>query len=429
MTNNQKNEKAGRLLEALGDVPDEMLEKASPESKMKKRPVWAYAAAAAAVVAVGGITTAVLMTREPQSMISGSDASADSSVASVTEDDSTPELPKIDAGINNFGAAGFEGVMYPGECEYNSANLWNESSDVQSLPVYRSLVRYDKEGKANIPFDSIRSDLTEQLKTVAAALGAELSDIDISDNGMTDEEIQKYIDTSTTFEASDLNTDPTLVEADTDKFHIFTDIAYQTSVWFNSGYVPEGEYCASTYDEALRTAEQLKSDYSELLSAVGITDPAVVVENGDYTFDGEQQCFIISFYDAGNSVEDSINNSAMKYVNFYGFEEHRLNGINIIRNDLRSEFVGDYPLLTDDEAAEQLKAGNYYTNVPLGNDYKPQGYAEVVLEYYVSGQEEYFVPYYRFFVDITDEISEIINTEMRTYGVFYVPAVRPEYLE
>ena len=95
MTNNQKNEKAGRLLEALGDVPDEMLEKASPENKMKKRPVWAYAAAAAAVVAVGGITTAVLMTREPQSMISGSDASADSSVVSVTEDDSTPELPKI----------------------------------------------------------------------------------------------------------------------------------------------------------------------------------------------------------------------------------------------------------------------------------------------------------------------------------------------
>ena len=119
MTNNQKNEKAGRLLEALGDVPDEMLEKASPESKMKKRPVWAYAAAAAAVVAVGGITTAVLMTREPQSMISGSDASADSPVVSVTEDDSTPELPKIDAGINNFGAAGFEGQTLS-RCLYTS---------------------------------------------------------------------------------------------------------------------------------------------------------------------------------------------------------------------------------------------------------------------------------------------------------------------
>ena len=107
MTNNQKNEKAGRLLEAFGDVPDEMLEKASPENKMKKRPVWAYAAAAAAVVAVGGITTAVLMTREPQSMISGSDASADSPVASVTEDDSTPELPKVNAEIS-FGDMGYE---------------------------------------------------------------------------------------------------------------------------------------------------------------------------------------------------------------------------------------------------------------------------------------------------------------------------------
>ena len=375
MTNNQKNEKAGRLLEALGDVPDEMLEKASPENKMKKRPVWAYAAAAAAVVAVGGITTAVLMTREPQSMISGSDASADSPVVSVTEDDSTPELPKINAEIS-FGDMGYEVYSSLSDLEYQ-ADLWKDTDVLTTLPVYKNKVWQNRDA-----------------------------------------------------DVSDIITEPTYVKADTDKFSIKTYREYETRIEFNDDAPPETKYHVSTYEEALQTAERIKIEYADLLNGVGITDPVTVINCGTSPVNGEWKCYNIEFYNAGNSVGKNMENQAMKTVCFYGDNSHSLKGIVITRTDLRAEYLGDYPLLTLEEAAEQLMSGDYstsYYSAPIDDDYRPTDYAEVVLDYRVDSHQEYILPYYRFFVDITDQLD--MGSDTRSYGVFYVPAVRPEYLE
>lgn len=427
MTNNQKNEKAGRLLEALGDVPDEMLEKASPESKIKKRPVWAYAAAAAAVVAVGGITTAVLMTREPQSMISGSDASADSPVVSVTEDDSTPELPKVNAEIS-FGDMGYEVYSSLSDLEYQ-ADLWKDTDVLNTLPVYKNKVWQNRDGITNVPFDSFRTELMEQLKSAAALLGAEISDSEIYDDGMTEEDIQSYLEDGTA-DVSDIFTEPTYIKADTDKFSIKTYREYETRIEFNTDAPPETKYHVSTYEEALQTAEGIKIEYADLLNGVGITDPVTVINCGTSPVNGEWKCYNIEFYNAGNSVGKNMENQAMKTVCFYGDNSHTLNGIVITRTDLRAEYLGDYQLMTLEEAAEQLMSGDYSTNyysAPIDDDYRPTDYAEVVLDYRVDSHQEYILPYYRFFVDITDQLDN--GSDSRSYGVFYVPAVRPEYLE
>ena len=52
--------------------------------------------------------------------------------------------------------------------------------------------------------------------------------------------------------------------------------------------------------------------------------------------------------------------------------------------------------------------------------------AKVELVYRTGEREGYFLPYYRFYLELPSMEEE---DGLKTYGAFYVPAVRPEYLE
>ena len=96
--------------------------------------------------------------------------------------------------------------------------------------------------------------------------------------------------------------------------------------------------------------------------------------------------------------------------------------IRVFRPDL-SEKIGDYPIITAKEAKESLAEGNYITTVPYdmpGMEYVKK--AELI--YRTGSLETYFMPYYRFYV----EIPELEEEGLKTYGAYYVPAVEEEYL-
>lgn len=71
MTENSKSEK---LLEALGDIPDEMLERAAPEEAVRRRPLRIIRAAAAAVAVVAAAACALSL-HGSQSLTSAPDTS------------------------------------------------------------------------------------------------------------------------------------------------------------------------------------------------------------------------------------------------------------------------------------------------------------------------------------------------------------------
>ena len=68
--------------------------------------------------------------------------------------------------------------------------------------------------------------------------------------------------------------------------------------------------------------------------------------------------------------------------------------------------------------------GNYITTVPYempGGEY----ICKVELVYRVSHRDEYFMPYYRFYVEMPE--GELENG-LKDYGAYYVPAVDRAYL-
>ena len=90
-------------------------------------------------------------------------------------------------------------------------------------------------------------------------------------------------------------------------------------------------------------------------------------------------------------------------------------------------YVGDYPIITAEEAEALLKDGHFATScMPVTPDFSKIAYVELV---YRGGSDTYFMPYYRFLVDITgwSEYEEKLPG-MHKYGAYYVPAIDGEYI-
>ncbi len=175
----------------------------------------------------------------------------------------------------------------------------------------------------------------------------------------------------------------------------------------------------STQGEILEVANYLKEEYEDV---IGFADSQINIYGGDYCID-RQQRYSLEFYKKGdNDVEQIVNYNFNRAV-FYAGESNELSMIRIFEPDLTKK-VGDYPIITSDEALELLLEEKYITTVP----YEVQGkeYVSKVELIYRTGQyEEYFMPYYRFYVEVPEETKE---DGLKTYGAYYVPAVKGEYL-
>ncbi len=94
--------------------------------------------------------------------------------------------------------------------------------------------------------------------------------------------------------------------------------------------------------------------------------------------------------------------------------------IRIYQQDL-SEKIGDYPIITTDEASELLESGYYITTVP-------EVMGEVVsmeLIYRTGMSDDYYMPYYRFLIELPEAERE---NGLKSYGAYYVPAVEQQYI-
>jgi len=101
-----------------------------------------------------------------------------------------------------------------------------------------------------------------------------------------------------------------------------------------------------------------------------------------------------------------------------------LGGISYTKTDL-SQIIGDYPIITAEEARTLLLEKHYITTVP--EELPEEEYiAHVELVYRTSSRDTIFMPYYKFLVEMPTMQRE---NGLKTFGVFYVPAVNSEFLE
>ena len=318
----------------------------------------------------------------------------------IGRDAPTIELPRLPLSteVTEPNGMGFEGYLAFDSAELVNANPWTEGTKLSALPVYRNLAPLDGAGVPKVSPDPARS--RDTLLETAALLGLAPDDVEIDENpepglGFTARgegiEIRAWEDQTVT-------------------------IAFDPAVSLPEGY--EFGHSA-TYEELAAAAEYLKVQYKDLIA---MNDPQVNISDGDYTIYGDQM-YSLAFFDAGDSLVDTLLNYNFHRAAFFGDDEGKLFIVRLYGTDL-SEKVGDYPIITPKAARKLLLEGRYITNVPYELPGK-QYVKKVELLYLTGGREEYFMPYYRFLVELPEAARE---NGLNIYGAYYVPAVEEAYL-
>lgn len=310
---------------------------------------------------------------------------------------------------------GFEGYMCYDISELNNGNPWSEDMNITALPVYQNGA-YDPSG-AGIPTGLSEEEMMERLTFTASALGLELLSTEVIADGQADKDTGMAPDTDPTAIHAETNGGTIDIQADGGILYFLPDegLALPEVYHFT--------HSSTTDDEAESVLSYLVDAYGELL---GFEHPKAL-SWGDYNIYGELNRSYQVYDASGDDLEDILNYN-FRRVSFYPDDNGNLYGIR--KNDglLSAEKLGDYPVISVEEATERLIAGNYQTSVPAafsGEEY----IGKVELVYRTGRLEEVLLPYYRFYVLLPDTmISSASDHGLQIYGAYYVPAIAAEYI-
>ncbi|MEG0835053.1 MAG: hypothetical protein RR413_06375, partial [Christensenellaceae bacterium] len=119
-----------------------------------------------------------------------------------------------------------------------------------------------------------------------------------------------------------------------------------------------------------------------------------------------------------------ILNFNFNYVTFACDDEGKLFISRTFQPDL-TNVVGNYPIISTEQALELLENKNYITSVP--EEFPGIAYVrKVELVYRNGNREKTYMPYYRIYVEMP---SMKLDNGLNTYGAYYVPAVEGKYIE
>lgn len=317
--------------------------------------------------------------------------------------DKGKDLPVLDIAGELSEGMGFEGLMAFDASELVNGNPWNEGETPAALPVYKRLPPRSESG-----FYLADGDMKKKkslLLETAKRLGIDTQGLKIEKENYGLEE-----DPATVLVAKSGGTTISVYP------EMDVQVAFEPAISLPEGYRFSDK---ASYEDMVKVAEYLKKEYQNL---IGMADPQVNIYGGDYTYD-LQQSYSIEFYEGSGGQAQDIVNYNLNQIKFYSDDEGKLFVVWIDRPDL-SEKVGDYPIISKEEAVKLLEQGNYVTSVPEempGMEYV----AKAELKYVASGQTQYAMPYYCFYVEVP---SMKMENGLKTYGLYYVPAVEQRYI-
>lgn len=415
--------KSDELLDMIGNTEDALLEKA--ESPVKASGIrWKrYAAVAAALVLCASGAAWYIHSLRPVYTPPTHGDDSDALTYPVEEGDTLPLLEV------NFisGDMGFEGLELYDISELKSGNPWHADAEIATLPVFENYFVQQRDSTLAHPADEER--MLSCLKDAAVIVGAEIDETavirhntkygtltldDIRDKFPSEEEALAYMEGGSIY----------MLEAAVKGYSLTADAWFNTRIEFApSVRLPEGVDFGfhDDYEQYVTSAEYLMETY---MGAFGLGQPTACIEGGGYNIYNEQS-YDIYFYDAAGDLTEQILNYNLSSVRFSCDDVRQLWLIDQKQTD-RTHKIGDYPILTPEEAEELFLAGDYLTTVP--QEYIPEEMTAAKLEliYRTGNREQYYLPYYRIYAEVTPDFER--ETDIKTYGVFYIPAVRPEYL-
>ena len=266
--------------------------------------------------------------------------------------------------------------------------------------------------------------MREFLIEVAGSLGLEEESLTITDD-VPDEETRRIITEKLEMVGDTVPEgyfNPTKLIGEAEGLKIQVNQAMTATVSFEPAVSLPEEYRFThhaAYGELAETAEYLEKEYEDF---IGMEHPAANIYGGSYNID-LQQSYWIEFYDRAEDMVQRIINYNFNRTAFYCDDQGRLYLARSFRPDL-SRMVGEYPIITAEEAKELLRKGNYITTAPYempGEEF----IGKVELVYRAGERERYYMPYYRFYVELPEAA---MDDGLKAYGAYYVPAVESAYL-
>lgn len=431
------SQKSRKLLQAIGDIDDCLVEAAAPaKQKRRVQPFvrWAYGIAACVMAAVSiGILqrqfTGSISASSVQPSIS-SEQPDHSGIQSSGWQSSVPssgsEPPKTPSGdlpavtpwqaYERGGAGGGESYMMNDISELKDAMPWSEETELESLPVfhnvYASTVGWTEEQRNRrcLPLLEGKKTSVEEMEALARSIAEDL--------GVTVGAVRTSTDR--------VNELPTRVILSCSGDVVITAnntlgarIEFKTPVSLPEGYRFDDE---ASFEELTAAGEYLMREYADLFH---MARPTLNIYGGARD-SHQKQVFSCYVYEGEGDLTQRMLNYHFNTVRFSPDSEGNLWLIDFTRFDL-SDKLGDYPIYTVEEAKQRLAEGKYTASGPNFPDGAEIAKVELIYRGY---GEITIMPYYRFYAELPRELWEqpLNGDPMKTYGAYYVPAVREEYI-
>lgn len=304
------------------------------------------------------------------------------------------QLPLLEFEEIDFGGMGFEGSDSLTLEHSDDISPWNEQIKIDKLPVYKNLL-YRYEGQEKSYFSE--EDLLKVAQEYSELLGEKI----ISYEKFTDDFNERIVRN---------------VIAQTQNHQVSVGGDGGVSIVFKNS-------------ERLTDLSAVKAKYPFLFN-----ENDVVGKYQEFSIDGEPLVSYYKKYAKGETVEQSVVNYTLKNMRFTRSESGEIKSVNIDAQTELSEKLGDYPVISFDEAKEKLLDGQYVSSVDEVS-YISSGRVEerlirkVDIIYYTGNNQQLFMPYYRFYIwlDLFPFERTGLPEDYEHYGYFYVPAVPEEY--
>lgn len=309
----------------------------------------------------------------------------------------SPQLPLL-ALRENDSARGYEGIILHDIKELENGNPWHQGISLKRLPIYKNTITRDGAG---VPLTGLNK---QQMTNLANQLAQSLN-----------QEMDEVIATS----LSDISVDSTdkviMITAKTKDYSIIVEADGNRYIKFNQPLSLNGNTEAEIKDALLSISNQ----YQQVLQ---LKDYTLTIAH-EYNYLGNQH----STYTL-NQTHGDITKQMLNYAYNYttlGVQENQLTQISLFKSNL-SQFIGDYPIIDTEAAKVLLLNGQYLSSVPetIENDNQ---IARVELIYSNHPFEQYLMPYYRFYIELPEDYNPT-DYNLKTYGVYYVPAIEAHYL-
>lgn len=310
------------------------------------------------------------------------------------------ELPTLPVSMGpSLGGYGFEGYYVRDISDLKNTSPSQIGSLPDTLPVFRNAA-------GGYPLQAASEEYMAKMLTLCRSVAGRL--------GWDAEKTAEVWE-----ERSDGLAPTTVTATGADGVKIEVDQFMTVTISYPDRNRPFSENVLPTYDDAHKLAEKLLAEYRDLMN---FANPQICITGGYYNIDGEQS-YDIAFVETGGTQTEELLEFFFHGAEFACNEDGEPRIIRLRCTDL-SDKVGDYPIITAQQAQAQLVAGHYISS--CGWEMPGEAYIRKVELVYRAGEyDEYFMPYYRFYVELLEEAPVEGCMHLAAY---YVPAVAEEYL-